>query len=138
AGHGGRHPMRAAAASARERRGLWRRAMNTQRNRQSTEGAQMAYSVPPLPYAYDALEPHIDKLTMEIHHDKHHQAYVDKVNAALEGTALADAPIEDVLKNLGQVPDAKRGAEKNTGGAHYTHTLFGTIMTPDGGGEPSG
>ncbi len=67
----------------------------------------MAYSVPPLPYAYDALEPHIDKLTMEIHHDKHHQAYVDKVNAALEGTPLADAPIEDVLKDLSQVPEDK-------------------------------
>ena len=70
----------------------------------------MAYTVPPLPYAYDALEPHIDKATMEVHHDKHHQAYVDKVNAALEGTALADAPIEDVLKDLGQVPEGKRTA----------------------------
>ena len=70
----------------------------------------MAYSVPPLPYPYDALEPHIDKLTMEIHHDKHHQAYVDKVNAALEGTALVDTPIEDVLRDLGQVPDVKRTA----------------------------
>jgi Fe-Mn family superoxide dismutase len=78
----------------------------------------MAYSVPPLPYPYDALEPHIDKLTMEIHHDKHHQAYVDKVNAALEGTALTDAPIEDVLRDLGQVPDVKRTAVKNNGGGH--------------------
>ena len=67
----------------------------------------MAYSVPPLPYAYDALEPHIDKATMEFHHDKHHQAYVDKVNAALEGTSLADAPIEEVLRDLGRVPDDK-------------------------------
>ena len=98
----------------------------------------MAYSVPPLPYAYDALEPHIDKATMEFHHDKHHQAYVDKVNAALEGTPLADAPIEEVLKNLGQVPDDKRGAVKNNGGGHYNHSLFWTIMSPDGGGEPSG
>jgi Fe-Mn family superoxide dismutase len=98
----------------------------------------MAYSVPPLPYAYDALEPHIDKATMEFHHDKHHQAYVDKVNAALEGTPLADAPIEDVIKDLGQVPDAKRGAVKNNGGGHYNHTLFWQIMSPDGGGEPSG
>ena len=98
----------------------------------------MAYSVPPLPYAYDALEPHIDKATMEFHHDKHHQAYVDKVNAALEGTPLADAPIEEVLKNLGQVPDDKRGAVKNNGGGHYNHSLFWTIMSPDGGGEPGG
>jgi Fe-Mn family superoxide dismutase len=98
----------------------------------------MAYSVPPLPYAYDALEPHIDKATMEFHHDKHHQAYVDKVNAALEGTDLADAAIEDVLKDLGAVPDAKRGAVKNNGGGHYNHTLFWESMSPDGGGEPTG
>jgi superoxide dismutase, Fe-Mn family len=98
----------------------------------------MAYSVPPLPYPYDALEPHIDKATMEFHHDKHHQAYVDKVNAALEGTPLADAPIEQVLKNLGQVPDDKRMAVKNNGGGHYNHTLFWQIMSPDGGGEPQG
>jgi superoxide dismutase, Fe-Mn family len=98
----------------------------------------MAYSVPPLPYAYDALEPHIDKATMEFHHDKHHQAYVDKVNAALEGTPLADTPIEDVIRNLGQVPDDKRGAVKNNGGGHYNHSLFWQIMSPDGGGEPQG
>ncbi len=98
----------------------------------------MAYSVPPLPYAYDALEPHIDKLTMEIHHDKHHQAYVDKVNAALEGTPLADAAIEDVLKDLSQVPDAKRGAVRNNGGGHYNHSLFWQSMSADGGGEPDG
>jgi superoxide dismutase, Fe-Mn family len=98
----------------------------------------MAYSVPPLPYAYDALEPHIDKQTMEIHHDKHHQAYVDKVNAALEGTALADASIEDVLADLGQVPEDKRGAVRNNGGGHYNHTLFWESMSPDGGGAPGG
>jgi len=98
----------------------------------------MAYSVPPLPYAYDALEPHIDKATMEVHHDKHHQAYVDKVNAALEGTALADAPIEDVLKSLPTVHDDKRGAVKNNGGGHYNHTLFWESMSPGGGGAPSG
>ncbi|HEX3691882.1 MAG TPA: superoxide dismutase [Solirubrobacteraceae bacterium] len=98
----------------------------------------MAYSVPPLPYAYDALEPHIDKLTMEIHHDKHHQAYVDKVNAALQGTPLADAAIEDVLRDLSQVPEAKRTAVRNNGGGHYNHTLFWESMSPDGGGEPSG
>jgi Fe-Mn family superoxide dismutase len=98
----------------------------------------MAYSVPPLPYAYDALEPYIDKATMEFHHDKHHQAYVDKVNAALEGTALADTPIEDVLADLSQVPDGKLAAVKNNGGGHYNHTLFWESMSPDGGGEPSG
>jgi Fe-Mn family superoxide dismutase len=101
----------------------------------------MAYSVPPLPYAYDALEPHIDKLTMEIHHDKHHQAYVDKVNAALEGTSLADAPIEDVLRDLSQVPEDKRTAVRNNGGGHYNHTLFWESMSAIGShppGEPSG
>ncbi len=98
----------------------------------------MAYSVPPLPYAYDALEPHIDKQTMEVHHDKHHQAYVDKVNAALEGTALADASIEDVLADLSQVPEDKRGAVRNNGGGHYNHTLFWESMSPDGGGAPGG
>jgi superoxide dismutase, Fe-Mn family len=98
----------------------------------------MAYTVPPLPYPYDALEPHIDKATMEFHHDKHHQAYVDKVNAALEGTPLADAAIEDVLRDLGQVPEGKRTAVKNNGGGHYNHTMFWENMSPDGGGEPSG
>ena len=98
----------------------------------------MAYSVPPLPYAYDALEPHIDKLTMEIHHDKHHQAYVDKVNAALEGTPLADAPIEDVLRDLSKVPEDKRTAVRNNGGGHYNHSLFWESMSADGGGEPDG
>ncbi|HEX7609816.1 MAG TPA: superoxide dismutase [Solirubrobacteraceae bacterium] len=98
----------------------------------------MAYSVPPLPYAYDALEPHIDKATMEVHHDKHHQAYVDKANAALEGTPLADAAIEDVLKDLSAVPEDKRKAVKNNGGGHYNHTLFWESMSPTGGGEPDG
>ena len=98
----------------------------------------MAYTVPQLPYPYEALEPHIDKLTMEVHHDKHHQAYVDEVNAALEGTPLADAPIEDVLRDLGQVPDGKRTAVKNNGGGHYNHSLFWQIMGPNGGGEPTG
>src|ERR1039458_898256 len=98
----------------------------------------MAFSVPPLAYAFDALEPHIDAKTMEIHHDKHHQAYVDKVNAALEGTALADAAIEDILRDLGQVPEDKRTAVRNNGGGHYNHTLFWESMSPSGGGEPSG
>jgi Fe-Mn family superoxide dismutase len=98
----------------------------------------MAYTVPPLPYAYDALEPHIDKATMEVHHDKHHQAYVDKANAALEGTPLASAAIEDVLKDLSQVPEAKRTAVQNNGGGHYNHSLFWESMSPNGGGAPDG
>jgi superoxide dismutase, Fe-Mn family len=98
----------------------------------------MAYAVPPLPYDYDALEPHIDEQTMQIHHDKHHQAYVDKVNAALEGTDWADRPIEDVLANLDQVPEDKRTAVRNNGGGHYNHTLFWENMSPDGGGRPDG
>jgi Fe-Mn family superoxide dismutase len=98
----------------------------------------MAYEVPPLPYDYAALEPHVDEATMRVHHDKHHQAYVDKVNAALEGTDLADAPIEDVLKDLSRVPEAKRTAVRNNGGGHYNHSLFWEWMSPDGGGEPDG
>ena len=98
----------------------------------------MAYEVPPLPYDYAALEPHIDEATMRFHHDKHHQAYVGKVNAALQGTPLADQPIEQVLRDLGQVPDDKRAAVRNNGGGHYNHTLFWEWMSPDGGGEPQG
>ena len=96
----------------------------------------MAYEVPPLPYPEDALEPHIDATTMQVHHDKHHQAYVDKVNAALEGTALADKPIEEVIENLDQVPEDKRTAVRNNGGGHLNHTLFWESMSPDGGGAP--
>jgi Fe-Mn family superoxide dismutase len=98
----------------------------------------MAYSVPDLPYAYDALEPHIDEQTMHLHHDKHHQAYVDKVNAALEGTEWADKPIEEVIANLDQIPEAKRTAVRNNGGGHYNHSLFWESLSPDGGGAPSG
>jgi superoxide dismutase, Fe-Mn family len=98
----------------------------------------MAYEVPPLPYDYAALEPHVDEATMRVHHDKHHQAYVDKVNAALEGTDLEGRPIEDVLRDLGQVPEDKRTAVRNNGGGHYNHSLFWEWMSPDGGGEPSG
>jgi Fe-Mn family superoxide dismutase len=98
----------------------------------------MAYEVPPLPYDYAALEPHVDEATMRVHHDKHHQAYVDKANAALEGTPLADAPIEDVLRDLSQVPEDKRTAVRNNGGGHYNHTLFWEWMSPNGGGEPDG
>ena len=98
----------------------------------------MAYSVPDLAYPFDALEPHIDARTMEIHHDKHHVAYVDKLNAALEGTEWMDRPIEDVLANLDAIPDDKRAAVRNNGGGHANHTLFWEIMGPDGGGEPTG
>jgi Fe-Mn family superoxide dismutase len=98
----------------------------------------MPYEVPPLPYDYAALEPHVDEQTMRVHHDKHHQAYVDKVNAALEGTEWANAPIEDVLRSLERIPDDKRTAVRNNGGGHYNHTLFWESMDPEGGGEPDG
>jgi Fe-Mn family superoxide dismutase len=98
----------------------------------------MAYEVPPLPYDYAALEPHIDEQTMRLHHDKHHQAYVDKANGALEGTEWADKPIEEVIANLDALPDAKRGPVRNNGGGHLNHSLFWESMSPNGGGEPSG
>ena len=98
----------------------------------------MPYEVPPLPYDYAALEPHIDEATMRVHHDKHHQAYVDKVNAALEGTEWADKPIEDVVANLSQVPDDKRTPVRNNGGGHYNHELFWKSMKAAGEGKPSG
>jgi Fe-Mn family superoxide dismutase len=98
----------------------------------------MAYEVPPLPYEYDALEPHIDEATMRVHHDKHHQAYVDKANGALEGTEWADKDIEEVLRNLSSLPSDKQGPVRNNGGGHYNHSLFWESMKPGGGGEPSG
>ncbi len=98
----------------------------------------MAYEVPDLPYAYDALEPHIDEATMKVHHDKHHQAYVDKANAALEGTEWADKDVEDVLKSLSSLPDDKQGPVRNNAGGHYNHSLFWQMLSPDGGGEPDG
>src|SRR5919199_942259 len=98
----------------------------------------MAYTVPDLPYDYSALEPHVDEATMRVHHDKHHQAYVDKANAALEGTEWADKPIEEVLRNLGSLPSDKQGPVRNNGGGHYNHPLFWEWMSPDGGGEPEG
>ena len=98
----------------------------------------MAYEVPPLPYAYDALEPHIDKATMEFHHDKHHQAYVDRANDALAGTPLEGKPIEEVIADLGAVPEDKRAAVRNNGGGHYNHALFWESMSPNGGGAPEG
>jgi Fe-Mn family superoxide dismutase len=98
----------------------------------------MAFEVPPLPYDYGALEPHIDEQTMRVHHDKHHQAYVDNANAALAGTPLADKPVEHVLTNLDTLPDDKRTAVRNNAGGHANHTFFWEVMSPDGGGEPSG
>jgi superoxide dismutase, Fe-Mn family len=98
----------------------------------------MAYEVPPLPYDYAALEPHIDEQTMRLHHDKHHQAYVDKANGALEGTEWHDKPIEEVIANLDSLPDDKKGVVRNNGGGHLNHSLFWESMSPDGGGQPSG
>jgi len=98
----------------------------------------MAYSVPDLPYDYAALEPHIDEQTMRIHHDKHHQAYVDNANKALDGTEWADRPVEDVLASLEQVAEDKRTAVRNNAGGHANHSLFWQIMGPGGGGQPSG
>ena len=98
----------------------------------------MAYSVPDLGYAFDALEPHIDARTMEIHHDKHHAAYVTNLNAALEGTGVAEQPVAQLIANLDQVPEDKRMAVRNNGGGHANHTLFWEIMAPGGGSEPSG
>ncbi len=98
----------------------------------------MPYTLPALPYAYDALEPHFDVRTMEIHHTKHHQTYVDKVNAALAGTEWEGKPIEEVIANLANIPEEKRGAVRNHGGGHANHSLFWTILISQGGGKPSG
>ncbi|QGQ21437.1 superoxide dismutase [Gimesia benthica] len=99
----------------------------------------MSYSLPDLPYAYDALEPHIDARTMEIHHTKHHQAYITKANAALEGHSdLASKSIEDLMSDLSAVPEDIRTAIRNNGGGHANHSLFWTIMSPNGGGTPGG
>ncbi|MFA6239327.1 MAG: superoxide dismutase [Candidatus Hydrogenedentales bacterium] len=98
----------------------------------------MPYTLPSLPYALDALEPHIDTKTMEIHHGKHHQAYITNVNAALEGTGLDGKPIDDLLKSISSVPEAKRQAVINNGGGHANHSLFWQLMGPNAGGEPKG
>ena len=98
----------------------------------------MAFEVPPLPYDYGALEPTIDEQTMRLHHDKHHQAYVDNANAALEGTEWANRPVEQVLVELDLIPEDKRTAVRNNAGGHANHSLFWEIMSPDGGGGPSG
>src|SRR5579885_1125784 len=98
----------------------------------------MPHELPPLPYDYDALEPTIDARTMEIHHTKHHQAYVTNLNAALEGTEWADRPVEEVIQNLDKIPEDRRTAVRNNGGGHANHSLFWQIMKPNGGGDPSG
>jgi len=97
----------------------------------------MAYSLPELPYAHDALEPHIDARTMEIHHGKHHNAYVSKVNGALEGIETPEC-IGELISNLSNLPADKQGAVRNNGGGHANHSLFWKVMSPDGGGAPSG
>ena len=98
----------------------------------------MAYKLPELPYAYDALEPHIDARTMEIHHSKHHAGYVAKVNAAIEGSDLEGKSVEDLVSDLAGVPEDKRGAVQNNGGGHANHSLFWSVLCPNGGGAPSG
>ena len=96
----------------------------------------MAFTLPALPYAFNALEPHIDARTMEIHHGKHHNAYVTNLNNALAGTALENMSLEEILRNMDQVPADKKTAVQNNGGGHHNHTLFWNIMSPNGGGEP--
>ena len=99
----------------------------------------MAHTLPELPYAHDALEPHIDKRTMEIHHGKHHNGYVTKLNKALEGHAgLAEKSIEDLLRGINDVPEEIRTGVRNNGGGHANHSLFWSVMSPDGGGNPEG
>lgn len=98
----------------------------------------MAFTLPDLPYAHNALEPHIDAKTMEIHHGKHHAGYTNKLNAALEGTAFADKSIEEILGDLNALPDDKRTAVRNNGGGFANHRLFWQVMGPNAGGEPTG
>jgi superoxide dismutase, Fe-Mn family len=98
----------------------------------------MAYSLPALPYAYDALEPHFDAQTMEIHHTKHHQAYITKVNAALEGSELASKSVDDLIADLAAVPENIRGVVRNNGGGHANHSLFWTLLAPGAGSKPDG
>jgi len=98
----------------------------------------MAYTLPALPYAYDALEPHIDAATMEIHHSKHHQTYVNNTNAALEGTQYADLPINELVKQIKTLPENLQNVIRNNGGGHANHSLFWTVMSPNGGGAPVG
>ena len=98
----------------------------------------MPHTLPQLPYAYDALEPHVDAQTMEIHHTKHHQTYINNLNAALEGTEFANLSAEDVVRQRDKLPQDKRGAVQNNGGGHANHSLFWTVMAPNAGGKPEG
>ncbi|BBH44501.1 superoxide dismutase [Pseudomonas sp. KU43P] len=98
----------------------------------------MPHTLPALPYAYNALEPHIDTQTMEIHHTKHHQTYVNGINAAIEGTEWAEWPVEKLVGAVSQLPESLRGAVINHGGGHANHSLFWTVMSPQGGGQPKG
>ncbi|MCH7418020.1 superoxide dismutase [Pseudomonas mosselii] len=98
----------------------------------------MPHTLPALPYAYDALEPHIDTQTMEIHHSKHHQTYINNLNAAIEGTEWAEWPVEQLVGAVRQLPEKLQGAVINQGGGHANHTLFWTVMSPKGGGQPAG
>ncbi|HEY1066924.1 MAG TPA: superoxide dismutase [Pirellulales bacterium] len=98
----------------------------------------MPFTLPPLPYAYDALAPHIDAKTMEIHHTKHHQAYITNANKALEGNPLGELPVEELIQQLDKVPEAARTAVRNNAGGHANHSLFWTVMGPNAGGEPTG
>lgn len=98
----------------------------------------MSHTLPSLPYSFDALQPHVDAKTMEIHHGKHHAGYVAKLNAALEGTGLEDMGVCQLISDLSKVPEDKRGAVRNNGGGHANHSLFWSILSPDGGGEPIG
>jgi superoxide dismutase, Fe-Mn family len=98
----------------------------------------MPFELPPLPYDYDALEPTIDGQTMRIHHGKHHQAYVDNLNKAVDGTELAELPVEKLVQQLDRLPEDRRTAARNNGGGHANHSLFWQIMKPGGGGDPSG
>ena len=98
----------------------------------------MTYALPKLPYAYDALEPHIDAQTMEIHYTKHHQTYINNLNAALDGTEHADVPVEQLIAGVEQLPEKLRAPVRNNGGGHANHSLFWTVMSPQGGGAPTG
>ena len=98
----------------------------------------MAFTLPPLPYSYDALEPHIDEATMKLHHGKHHQAYVDKLNAAIASSEWESKSLDEIMVSLDKVPDKMKAAVRNNGGGHYNHSLFWQWMSPTGGGEPTG
>ena len=98
----------------------------------------MAFTLPPLPYSYDALEPHIDEATMKLHHGTHHQAYVDKLNAAIAASEWESKSLDEIMVSLDKVPDKIKAAVRNNGGGHYNHSLFWQWMSPTGGGEPTG